>query len=58
MGMPNSTKQLTAAEAQAKVKECREMAKRAHKPEHQTMLEHMADTWERIAKNLTATDGS
>jgi hypothetical protein len=54
--MHDPTKRLTAAEAQAKAIECREMAKRALNPEHRTMLEHMAETWERIGKNLM-TDG-
>ena len=55
--MAEPTKRLTASEAEAKVKECREMAQRASNPEHRTMLTHMAETWERIAKSLQ-TDGS
>jgi hypothetical protein len=50
-------KRLTAAEAQAKVDECRDTAIRASNPEHRTMLIHMAETWERIAKSLQ-TNGS
>jgi hypothetical protein len=49
-------KPLTAADAQAKATDCRQMAEHALKPEHRTMLEHMAETWERLAKNLM-TDG-
>lgn len=42
---------VTAAEARAKADECREMAKREQLPEHKIMLEHIAQTWERIAKS-------
>jgi hypothetical protein len=38
----------------SKVAECREMAARAKFPEHGLMLEHMAGTWERIARTLEA----
>jgi hypothetical protein len=43
---------LTATEAEAKAAECLALARRAAKPEHRIMLEHMAETWERIAQNL------
>jgi len=46
------SKRLTAEEAKAKVIECRELAARAAKPEHRIMLEHMAETWERIVHTL------
>jgi hypothetical protein len=49
-------KRLTAEEARQKVVECREMAMRARYPEHRLMLEHMAETWERIARSLTNGD--
>jgi hypothetical protein len=39
-------------ECHAKVGECREMAKRASNPSHRIMLEHMAETWERICVEL------
>jgi hypothetical protein len=45
-------KRLTAEEAKFKVIECRDMAKHAKNPEHRVMLEHMAQTWERIAGTL------
>jgi hypothetical protein len=32
---------------------CREMAQAAIKPEHRTMLEHMAETWQRICEDLS-----
>ena len=54
--MSEATKRLTASEAQAKVIECREMAKLAKNPEHRAMLVHMADTWEAIAKSLVTND--
>jgi hypothetical protein len=43
---------LTIELCHAKVLECREMALTAAKPEHRTMLEHMAETWQRICAEL------
>jgi hypothetical protein len=43
---------LTAAEAHAKAQECREMAERAQLEERRTMLNHMSETWDRIAASL------
>jgi hypothetical protein len=40
---------LTSAEAQLKARECREMASRTMRPAHRIMLEHIADTWNRVA---------
>ena len=48
----DARKRLSVEEAKAKVIECREMAKRDVNPEHRVMLEHMAGTWERIARTL------
>ena len=45
-----SSERLTAAEARAKAAECRELAQQANYPEHRLMLEHIAETWERIAR--------
>jgi hypothetical protein len=45
-------KRLTLEECHAKVAECRAMAKRTHDPAHKLMLEHMAETWERICADL------
>jgi hypothetical protein len=45
-------KRLSAEEAKFKVIECRDMAKHAMNPEHRIMLEHMAETWERIAAEI------
>jgi hypothetical protein len=36
-----------------KAGECREMAKGADRPEHRIMLLHMAETWERICRELS-----
>jgi len=47
------TKRLNADEAQAKAAECREMAKHVLKPEHRIMLHHMAETWDRIAVDVS-----
>ena len=52
------SKRLTATEAEAKAAECRALARRTARPEHRTMLEHMAETWERIAHNLKADNYS
>ena len=45
-------RQLTAEEAKAKIVELRDLAKHAMSPEHRIMLDHMAGTWERIARSL------
>jgi hypothetical protein len=56
--MNDKTRRLTAGEAQFKALECREMAKRTHIDSHRVMLEHMAETWERIACEISpATNG-
>ena len=46
------TKPLTLEECHGKAGECRAMAKRADNPSHRIMLEHMAETWERICAEL------
>ena len=46
------TRRLTAADARDKASECRDMARRAQRPEHRVMLEEMADTWDRLAVKL------
>ena len=45
-------RRLTLEECHAKVAECRDMARRALNPNHRVMLEHMAQTWERICEDL------
>ena len=49
---------LSAVEARAKAQECRYIANRAQVSEHRVMLEHMADTWDRIAATLQQKNGS
>lgn len=43
---------MTPEEARAKAAECRAMAEATNRQEHRVMLTHMAETWERIAKDL------
>jgi hypothetical protein len=43
---------LTIEECRAKAAECRDIARRAAKSDHRTMLEHMAETWERIGEDI------
>lgn len=49
---------LTIEDTHAKVAECRAMAKRARDPAHVTMLEHMAETWERICADLKKSEAN
>jgi hypothetical protein len=51
--MNDKTRRLTSEEAKFKAFECREIAKRAIEPAHRTMLEQMADTWDRIAADVS-----
>ena len=50
-------RRLTPIEAQEKALECRSLSKQAMKPEHRVMLEHMAQTWERIAADMQKNGG-
>lgn len=51
--MPPTVRQLmTVEEARGKVVECMEMAAVARNRSHKIMLEHMADTWQRIANDI------
>jgi len=52
--MPQA-KRLTPEECDSKVAECRELAKHARDPNHQVMLNHMAETWARIREDLRKT---
>ena len=51
------TKRATAVECRQKAKECRDMAKHSTRQEHRIMLQHMADTWERIAIDMEGENG-
>jgi hypothetical protein len=48
---------ITADQARAKVAECLAMAKVARDPSHKIMLCHMAETWERIARDIISNSG-
>jgi len=44
--------QRTPTICRTKAQECRDMATTIKNQEHRVMLQHMADTWERIAKDM------
>jgi hypothetical protein len=46
---------LTLEDCHAKVAECRRMARRVSIEAHRVMLEHMAETWERICQEIEKT---
>jgi hypothetical protein len=52
MTLDPAVKRLSLDECGAKAKECRALAKQAIIEPHRIMLEHIADTWERIAAGL------
>jgi hypothetical protein len=45
-----TTLKVTPEVCRAKAEECRQMAESVERPTHAIMLKHMAETWERIAK--------
>jgi hypothetical protein len=47
---------LTVEDARNKGAECRDLARQTSKPAHRLMLEHMAETWDRVAINLAGKD--
>ena len=49
LGMATS-QHMDAETCRAKSAECRELAERTKKASDRIMLEHMAETWERLAK--------
>jgi hypothetical protein len=51
--MADHPKRLTADQCRAKADECRELARVASNAEHRIMLQHMADTWDRIAGDVS-----
>jgi hypothetical protein len=53
--MPVETR-LTVEECHAKAVECRKMATRTREGAHVIMLEHMAETWERICRDLKESE--
>jgi hypothetical protein len=50
--MPESKRSLSDQECLNKALECRKLAKNMYDPAYRTMLEHMADMWERISENI------
>ena len=56
--MNDKTRRLSAEEANFKALECRELAKRTSIDAHRIMLEHMAETWDRIGDDLKSPDGN
>jgi len=48
-----AVKPLSVDEAKAKAEECRVLAMRADRRDHQIILHHIAETWERIARTMT-----
>jgi hypothetical protein len=43
---------LSPEDSRAKAAECRALARQALRQEHRIMLEHIAETWDRIASEL------
>ena len=58
LGLAMTESRLSVDDARAKATECRELAREAQMPAHRIMLEHMADTWQRIADNMQADSGT
>jgi hypothetical protein len=52
MASPAPRKSLTVDECQSKAEDCCEMAEVAIRPEHKIMLQHLAETWDRIAADV------
>ena len=53
---PTKSDQLTAELCEAKAKECLYLAQQAVSHSQRIMLEHIAETWYRIADSLPAND--
>lgn len=53
--MTNSPRPITASEALAKAEETRAMIPLATNEQQRTMLRHIAETWERIARAASET---
>jgi hypothetical protein len=50
--MPESKRPLNDQECLNKALECRQLASSMHDPAYRTMLEHMADMWDRISEDI------
>jgi hypothetical protein len=44
--------ELTANQCDSQARDCRALAEQAMRQPHRVMLEHIADTWERIASDI------
>jgi hypothetical protein len=44
--------ELTTEQCESQAQRCRVLAEQAMQPPHRVMLEHIADTWERIASDI------
>jgi hypothetical protein len=53
MAEASSGTRLTCEQCEAKAKECRDLARRTPKAEYRTMLEQMAQTWDRVVSTFT-----
>jgi hypothetical protein len=51
------SERLSAKDCRALGDECRAMAKSMASQEHRVMLQHMADTWDRIAADMEGENG-
>jgi hypothetical protein len=47
-----TAKPLDAEQCRLKAEECRALARTSNDPHRRTMLEHMAETWERLARSF------
>jgi hypothetical protein len=54
--MASTHNQLTADLCQTKARECLVLAQHSMSDRHRIMLEHIAETWYRIADSLSAND--
>jgi hypothetical protein len=51
-------RRMSSEDARDKVVECVELAAHARDTSHKIMLQHMAETWERIARDIDQTKGN
>ncbi|HYI30203.1 MAG TPA: hypothetical protein VD863_20375 [Bradyrhizobium sp.] len=52
------TERLNAEQCLVKESECQELSKLAHDPSHRVMLQHIAETWRRIAQEIKIRAGT
>jgi hypothetical protein len=56
--MATRPKPLTSLACRLQAEECRAQAEKEMRHEHRIMLEHIAETWERIAADIEGTAGN